>query len=125
MMPLFFNINWRVIVKKLSKNYINNLFHIKKYEKYFFLSLLLLSAATEAVAQGTTSGVGTKLTGAATELGNIINATTTVIVTVAIIFSGYQISFNNKRFGEVWPILLGGLMVGAAGVFANFFIAGK
>ncbi len=110
-------------MKKLSKNYINNLFHIKKYEKYFFFFLLLLSATTEAVAT-TTSGVGTKLTGAATELGNIINATTTVIVTVAIIFSGYQISFNNKRFGEVWPILLGGLMVGAAGVFANFFIAG-
>ncbi len=112
-------------MKKLSKNYINNLFHLKKYEKYFLLSLLLLSAATESVAQGTNSGVATKLTGAATELGNIINATTTVIVTVAIIFSGYQISFNNKRFGEVWPILLGGLMVGAAGVFANFFIAGS
>ena len=98
----------------------NILFIMKKCSQYALIfSFLLVASAVQAQ-----SAVGTRVTGAVTQLGTIINATTTIIVTVAIIFSGYQISFNNKRFGEVWPILLGGLMVGAAGLFAQFFIAG-
>lgn len=78
-----------------------------------------LLCASEALAVST---VGGRISSNFAELETIINATRLIVVAVAVIFSGYQIAFNNKRFGDVWPILLGGLIVGAAGGFATYFI---
>lgn len=46
------------------------------------------------------------------------------VVTVAIIFAGYQISFAHKRFSDVAPILIGGLLIGGAGQIAKWFMTG-
>lgn len=86
------------------------------------LGALASLCAADALAVGV--GVTTTIAGNFTELNTIIQATRIIVVTTAVIFSGYQMAFNNKRFGEVWPILLGGLVVGAAGGFANYFISG-
>ena len=86
------------------------------------LGALASLCAADALAAG--SSVATTIGSNFTELNTIIQATRIIVVTSAIIFSGYQMAFNNKRFGEVWPILLGGWVVGAAGGFANYFISG-
>lgn len=57
-------------------------------------------------------------------IGTILNAASIVVVTIAIIFAGYQISFNNKRISEVAPVLIGGVLIGGAGQIASMLIAG-
>ena len=48
--------------------------------------------------------------------------TSLAVVTVAVIFSGYQIAFAHKRIGDVAPVLLGGVFIGAAGQVAKMVI---
>ena len=43
---------------------------------------------------------------------------------MAVIFAGYQIAFAHKRFTEVAPILVGGLLIGAAGQIARMLLLG-
>jgi len=54
-------------------------------------------------------------------LGNVNNLLTIAsiaVVTIAVIFAGYQIAFAHKRISDVAPILIGGLLIGAAGQIA-------
>lgn len=73
----------------------------------------LLSSPALAWAQdvaGATSRVQTFF-------GNInalLNIASIAVVTIAIIFAGYQIAFNHKRIGDVAPVLIGGFLIGAA-----------
>lgn len=46
-----------------------------------------------------------------------------VIVTIAIVFAGYQIAFAHKRLSDVAPILVGGLLIGGASAIAGWFTA--
>ena len=45
-----------------------------------------------------------------------------LVITVAIIFCGYQIAFAHKRIADVAPILIGGLLIGAAGQLARMLM---
>ena len=45
-----------------------------------------------------------------------------VVVTIAVIFSGYQIAFAHKRIGDVAPIMIGAILIGAAGQIAKMFL---
>lgn len=44
------------------------------------------------------------------------------VVTIAIVFAGYQIAFAHKRISDVAPILIGGLLIGAAGQLATWIL---
>jgi type IV secretion system protein VirB2 len=55
-------------------------------------------------------------------ISGILNAASLVVVTIAIVFAGYQIAFNNKRISEVTPVLLGGVLIGGAGQIAAMLI---
>ena len=57
-----------------------------------------------------------------TNIGAILSAASIAVVTIAIIFAGYQIAFNNKRISDVAPILVGGLLIGGAGQIATMII---
>lgn len=46
------------------------------------------------------------------------------IVTVAIVFAGYQIAFAHKRLSDVAPVLIGGLLIGGAATIATWFVDG-
>ena len=64
---------------------------------------------------------------ACTFIGNIRNLLTiasVAVVTIAIIFAGYQIAFAHKRISDVAPILIGGLLIGAAGQLATWLLGG-
>ena len=44
------------------------------------------------------------------------------VVTIAVIFAGYQIAFNHKRIGDVAPVLIGGFLIGAASQIARMLL---
>lgn len=77
-----------------------------------------------ALAQDTSGTSGAMCT-LLTNLNGILNAISLVVVTIAVIFSGYQIAFAHKRIAEVAPILIGGVLIGAAGQIAKLVLGGS
>ena len=64
--------------------------------------------------------------GACKFVGNIqliLNLISVSVVTIAIIFAGYQIAFAHKRIADVAPVLIGGVLIGAAGQIAKMLVA--
>ena len=53
---------------------------------------------------------------------SLLKAISIAVVTIAVIFSGYQIAFAHKRISEVAPVLIGAVLIGAAGEIATMFI---
>lgn len=54
---------------------------------------------------------------------SILNYVSIGVVTIAFIFAGYQIAFANKRVSDVAPVVIGGVVIGAAGQFANILLS--
>lgn len=55
----------------------------------------------------------------------LLNMGSIAVVTIAVIVAGYQIAFAHKRISEVSPILIGGVLIGAAGQIANMILQNK
>lgn len=55
-------------------------------------------------------------------INGLLNIASVAIVTIAIIFAGYQIAFNHKRIGDVAPVLIGGFLIGAAAQIARMLL---
>ncbi|TGR15954.1 type VI secretion protein, partial [Mesorhizobium sp. M8A.F.Ca.ET.202.01.1.1] len=51
-----------------------------------------------------------------------LNIASIAVVTIAVIFAGYQIAFAHKRIADVAPILIGGVLIGAAGQIARMLL---
>lgn len=56
------------------------------------------------------------------KIKGLLNAVSIGVVTIAVMFAGYQIAFAHKRIADVAPILIGGVLVGAAGQLAKLLI---
>lgn len=72
-------------------------------------------------------GVGdaqAKVCGFFTNTKTILNSASIIVVTVAVIFAGYQIAFAHKRIADVAPALIGGVIIGAAAQIAKFAVNG-
>mgnify|MGYP002754010384 CR=1 FL=1 len=52
----------------------------------------------------------------------VLNLISVSVVTIAIIFAGYQIAFAHKRISDVAPVLIGGVLIGAAGQIAKMLV---
>jgi type IV secretion system protein VirB2 len=57
-------------------------------------------------------------------VNTLLNAASVVVVTIAVIFSGYQIAFAHKRISDVAPALIGGVLIGAAAQIAKMVVGG-
>lgn len=55
-------------------------------------------------------------------VNSLLNVASIAIVTIAVIFAGYQIAFNHKRIGDVAPVLIGGFLIGAAAQIAKMLL---
>lgn len=90
------------------------------------LAVLTFATATAASAQGggDFSETGGTVQKFLDNIQGILGLASIAVVTIAIIFAGYQIAFNNKRISDVAPILIGGLLIGAAGQIATMLIGG-
>lgn len=83
-----------------------------------------------ALAQATGGGGEFAETGKTTtkffdNINGLLNLASISVVTIAVIFAGYQIAFAHKRISDVAPILIGGFLIGAAGQVAKMLIGGS
>lgn len=85
------------------------------------LSICALLMAPSAMAVGF-AGADQKVCGFFDNINGLLNLASIAVVTVAIIFAGYQIAFAHKRISDVAPILIGGLLIGAASQVAKMLI---
>ena len=96
--------------------------------KQVFTVMALASVATAMLAfpelafAQDGSGAETSVTTFFDNINNLLNVASIAIVTIAVIFAGYQIAFNHKRVGDVAPVLIGGFLIGAAAQIAKMLI---
>lgn len=77
------------------------------------------------VALAQVGDTGKKVCGFFQGINGLLNAASIVVVTIAVIFSGYQIAFAHKRIAEVAPVLVGGVLIGAAAQVASMVVGGN
>ncbi|AWH17945.1 type VI secretion protein [Stenotrophomonas sp. ZAC14D2_NAIMI4_7] len=79
--------------------------------------------APQAIASGTDfGGTDEKVCGFFNNINGLLNIASIAVVTIAVIFAGYQIAFAHKRIADVAPILIGGVLIGAAGQIARMLL---
>ena len=85
------------------------------------IAIPLFLFAPTAFAAGF-GGADMKVCGFFDNINGLLNIASIAVVTIAVIFAGYQIAFAHKRISDVAPILIGGLFIGAAGQIATMLI---
>jgi type IV secretion system protein VirB2 len=85
-------------------------------------SLLLAVMVTPVLAQDRYSDTQDTVCGFLDNINGLLSIASIAVVTIAIIFAGYQIAFAHKRISDVAPILIGGLLIGAAGQIASMIM---
>lgn len=91
-------------------------------------ALLTVALMLPAIAFGADDGLtqtSGKVCGFFQGINGLLNAASIVVVTIAVIFSGYQIAFAHKRIADVAPALIGGVLIGAAAQVANMVVGGN
>lgn len=91
----------------------------------YFLTLAAFIAffiSPAVLAQPEFGETGDKICGFFENINGLLNLASIAVVTIAVIFAGYQIAFAHKRIADVAPILIGGLLIGAAAQIAKMLI---
>ncbi|APO92931.1 TrbC/VirB2 family protein [Xanthomonas euvesicatoria pv. euvesicatoria] len=89
-----------------------------------FTSALLVAGGTFAQTNQL-ANTDTKVCGFLGNVNSLLTMGSVAVVTIAVIVAGYQIAFAHKRISEVSPILIGGVLIGAAGQVANMIIGDR
>ena len=55
-------------------------------------------------------------------INDLLDVASIAVVTIAVIFAGYQIAFAHKRMADVAPVLIGGFLIGAAAQIAQMLL---
>ncbi|MEY3996609.1 MAG: hypothetical protein RL344_952 [Pseudomonadota bacterium] len=55
----------------------------------------------------------------ADNISTALKAISAGVLTVAVIFVGYQIAFNGKSINSLMPVIIGGLVIGSAAALAG------
>lgn len=98
------------------------------HAKQIFTALTVAAIAVAALAfpelafAQDGSGAEGRVTTFFTNINSLLNVASIAIVTIAVIFAGYQIAFNHKRVGDVAPVLIGGFLIGAAAQIAKMLL---
>jgi type IV secretion system protein VirB2 len=87
-----------------------------------FVAFLAIPGAVLAAPDPGYGDTEDKVCGFLGNINNLLNIASVIVVTIAVIFAGYQIAFAHKRIADVAPILIGGLLIGAAAQIANMLI---
>lgn len=89
---------------------------------FFLVILLALPELALAGGGGPDSDFEGQACGFLTQITDLLGIASIAVVTIAIVFAGYQIAFAHKRISDVAPILIGGLLIGAAGQLAGWIL---
>ena len=99
----------------------------QRYVRYLPWLVLLLALAlftfTPEVYAQTSTDAGGKIEGFLKTIKKALGPISVLIVTIAFLFAGFQIAFNHKRIGDVAPVVIGAIVIGAATQLANWFIS--
>ncbi len=108
----------------MANHSLNNesIFHSQRTRLFMIMCIMAFVVLPGfAFAQDASETIKTTC-GFASNIQSILNALSIVVVTIAVIFSGYQIAFAHKRIGDVAPIMIGAILIGAAGQIAKMFL---
>lgn len=86
------------------------------------LALYLFAPAAFAGSAPAFAETDQKVCGFFSNINGLLNMASIAVVTLAVIIAGYQIAFAHKRIADVAPILIGGLLIGAAGQIARMLL---
>lgn len=89
------------------------------------LAALFTALMIPGLAMAQVGEAGTKVCGFFENINSLLNAASVVVVTISVIFSGYQIAFAHKRIADVAPPLIGGVLIGAAAQVAKMIVGGN
>ena len=97
--------------------------HARTLRDLAIAALIVLPCLAVAQTSGSADGgLGETTCNFVKTIVGVLNAVSIVVVTVAIIFSGYQIAFAHKRISDVAPVFIGALLIGAATQIAKLFL---
>lgn len=95
-------------------------------ERKFVIALMVCFGCVvfsdNAIAQTAFGTACTKVTGFFANFETILRVASVSIVTIAVVFAGYQIAFAHKRLSDVAPVLIGGLLIGGAAAISGWFV---
>lgn len=91
------------------------------FRKLLVTTFILLNAQNAMAAGGAGGLDGIK--SIFTEVMNALDTISVVVVTVAFAIAGYKVVFGGRTIQEVSPILIGGVIIGAAGYLASLIIS--
>ncbi|MFZ5637167.1 MAG: TrbC/VirB2 family protein [Pseudomonadota bacterium] len=91
-----------------------------------FMALVFVAvlAVPNMLFAQTFEGADQRVCGFFDDVRGLLNMASVAIVTIAVIIAGYQIAFAHKRISDVAPILIGGLLIGAASQIAGMLLLG-
>lgn len=95
---------------------------LRQFAKFALAAVALLPCIAMAQELG---GADTAMCSMLKNINTILNLVSLVVVTIAVVFAGYQIAFNHKRIGEVAPVLIGGVLIGAASQIAKLVVGSQ
>ena len=100
---------------------------ISKMVMFALLSSLMMFAdiSFAQTAAATGNGACSGIVKFFSNIEGLLKLVSISVVTIAVIFAGYQIAFAHKRISDVAPILIGGLLIGAAGQIATMLLASQ
>ncbi|MBD8634699.1 TrbC/VirB2 family protein [Stenotrophomonas sp. 169] len=108
----------------MNKSHID-LAHAKRTAKTLALATAFVGALFVPEVFATPGGFADtdkKVCGFFDSISGLLNMASIAVVTIAVIFAGYQIAFAHKRISDVSPILIGGLLIGAASQIAKMLL---
>ena len=94
---------------------------LSSFRNAFFL-VALLALPELALAEPPADDFTGQACGFLNNITDLLGIASIAVVTIAIVFAGYQIAFAHKRISDVAPILIGGLLIGAAGQLAKWIL---
>lgn len=101
-------------MKKLNEIY----FRLMAASSILFMPVMALADRADGTFTSSTGGACTFVK----NIQMVLNLISVSVVTIAIIFAGYQIAFAHKRIADVAPVLIGGVLIGAAGQIARMLV---
>jgi hypothetical protein len=90
--------------------------------RQILMATFVLLSAENALAAGGASGGLDGIKSIFTEVMNALDTISVVVVTVAFAIAGYKVVFGGRTIQEVAPILIGGVIIGAAGYLASLVL---
>ncbi|MDK4565485.1 TrbC/VirB2 family protein [Kingella kingae] len=86
--------------------------------RQILLTTFIALSAENAMAAGGAGGLD-GIKSIFTEVMKALDSISLVVVTIAFAIAGYKVVFGGRTIQEVSPILIGGVIIGAAGYLAS------